>query len=383
VVTAGAGGAVRFDWAPQLDQITLGTHTTGNYAGSSTEGGSAISALSLAADPTDCAAGNWAQGVSASGVAAGCTPDDDSPDTDAEVPDAITVTGTVDGKDAGASTTRPTNGATVQLLRHDIDCPALAGAFKAGEVCLEEDSNRLFSCRPTAGDCDTRSEWALVTEGATQRFVDYFYTPDEHWPETTDQLSWSGYATYSGGAAPFVAPGFSTILRSTLQVAHNGGEKQAFRYRPAASAGNIVLRARAGITFQTSAGVMIDDGVDAGDGAGATNFYRVYLRQQTLGGPMTVVEEYRIGGGAVVTNVGPAMAYGEFVGIGLRCLSGGVWTSYQCSPFTFGESREPVQFTTGGPAMSWTPVRGGLYSRFSAPDFGRRAMWDWYDEAVN
>jgi len=123
--------------------------------------------------------------------------------------------------------------------------------------------------------------------------------------------------------------------------------------------------------------------VDTGDGNGARNFYRVYLTQAALAGPMTVIEEYRIGGGTVVTNVGPTVAYGEFQGIGLRCLSGGVWSSYACSPFTFGESQQPIQFTGGSPAFSWTPVRVGLYAKFSATDFGRRAIWDWYDEATN
>ena len=98
---------------------------------------------------------------------------------------------------------------------------------------------------------------------------------------------------------------------------------------------------------------------------------------------MTVIEEYRIGGGTVVTNVGPTVPYGEFEGVGLRCVVGVFWSSYSCTPFTFSESQQPVQFTGGSPAMSWTPVRVGLYAKFSATDGGRKAIWDWYDEATN
>src|SRR4029079_3658406 len=150
------------------------------------------------------------------------------------------------------------------------------GAFKAGEQCFEKDSNRVFVCKPTAGDCDTPQEWVAADGGAFDRLINFGYTPDEHWDSATGTLSWTGYATYSG----FVTPGFSTITRSTFQVAHNDvNPKRTFRYRPATTSGSIVLRTRAAITFVTTVGLMIDNGVDAGDGQGATSFYRVYLQQ--------------------------------------------------------------------------------------------------------
>lgn len=382
VVSTGAGGAARVDWGPQADQITLGTHTTGNYAGSSSEGGAATTAIALAADPLDCAVGQWAGGIAANGAAAGCTADDDSPDSDAEVPDAVTVTGTVNAGDAGTGTSRPPSGATIQLLRHDTNCTLLAGVFKAGEACFEEDSKRLFVCKPTVGDCDTPGEWVLATDGALNLLVNWGFSPDEHWSEGADQLPWTGWASYTGGSGAFVTPAFSTYSSSYYQVAHNAAGKRAFRYRPAGTAASIVLRSRAGLTYVAGSGVMIDNGVDAGDGQGATSFYRVYLRQAALAGQWTAIEEYRIGGGSVVTNIGPTVPYGQLQGVGLSCFSGGNWSSYSCTPFTFGETGR-LQFTGGSPAMSWTPARVGLYAEFSIVDFGSRAVWDWYDEATN
>src|SRR3990167_9866267 len=43
--------------------VQLGTDTTGNYAGSSSEGGAATTATALAADPANCSAGSAAGGI--------------------------------------------------------------------------------------------------------------------------------------------------------------------------------------------------------------------------------------------------------------------------------------------------------------------------------
>ena len=51
----------------------------------------AATAAALAADPSNCAAGQWAAGITALGTAKGCTADDDTPDDDSEVPDTLTV----------------------------------------------------------------------------------------------------------------------------------------------------------------------------------------------------------------------------------------------------------------------------------------------------
>lgn len=76
----------------QANSITSGM-VAFNYAGSSSEGGAATTALALDSNPPDCAAGNYPLGVNSTGGVESCTADDDQPDSDGEVPDAITVSG--------------------------------------------------------------------------------------------------------------------------------------------------------------------------------------------------------------------------------------------------------------------------------------------------
>jgi len=64
-----AGGTVSI----KDDGVTLGTETTGNYAGSASEGGAATTATALAANGANCAAGNAPLGVDASGAVESCT----------------------------------------------------------------------------------------------------------------------------------------------------------------------------------------------------------------------------------------------------------------------------------------------------------------------
>jgi len=52
----------------KANSVALGTDTTGNYAGSSSEGGAATTATALAADPSDCASGAYATAIDASGT---------------------------------------------------------------------------------------------------------------------------------------------------------------------------------------------------------------------------------------------------------------------------------------------------------------------------
>lgn len=55
------------------DKVALGTDTTGNYAGSGSEGGAATTAIALAANGANCSAGNYPLGVDASGAVESCT----------------------------------------------------------------------------------------------------------------------------------------------------------------------------------------------------------------------------------------------------------------------------------------------------------------------
>jgi hypothetical protein len=216
--------------------------------------------------------------------------------------------------------------------------------------------------------------------GIWNRLVNLGFTPGEHWAAGADQLAWVGYAAYTG----FVAPAFPAYANSQFIMSHNTGSVKTFRYRAASTGANIVLRARVGITYVVSAGLMIDDGVNNADGNGANNFYRVYLTQAVLGGPVTAVEQYRSGGGAVTTNVGPTVPYGQFVGLELLA-SGTRWTSWAGSPGTFGEAAAGavVLFTGGSTAQTWTPARVGLYAVWTAVDGSRKAAYDWYHEATS
>jgi hypothetical protein len=140
--------------------------------------------------------------------------------------------------------------------------------------------------------------------GLFDRLVNYGFAPAEHWPQGADQLTWVGYAAYTG----FTTPGVPDYANSQFRMGHNvAGSLKAFRYRAAATGANIFLRARVGITYVVSAGLMVDDGVNNADGNGANNFYRVYMTQAALAGAVTAVEQYRSGGGAVTTNVGPTL----------------------------------------------------------------------------
>lgn len=57
----------------KADSVALGTDTTGNYAGSSSEGGAATTAVALAANGANCSAGEYPLGVNAAGAVESCT----------------------------------------------------------------------------------------------------------------------------------------------------------------------------------------------------------------------------------------------------------------------------------------------------------------------
>lgn len=213
--------------------------------------------------------------------------------------------------------------------------------------------------------------------GLYNRLVYYGFSPDETWNNGTDGIPWTGYASYPN----FITPTLESYTVSAYQTSQ-ATVNRTFRYRSADTSNNIVLRTRVGITFQYYAGLMIDDGNTTGcsDGNGSRNFYRAYINQTSLGGPITAVEEYRVECGTVTTNIGPVMPYGQYTGLDIAC-TGTRWTSWTCTPATFGESQARIQYTGGSFAFNWTPVRVGLYGRQTAIDHGRRAIFDWYDEA--
>lgn len=75
---------------------------------------------------------------------------------------------TLSNKTIGGGTATTTHAAGANFLTqlmHATDCTAITDGV-AGEICLELDSDRFFTCQPTAGLCDTAGEW-IETGGAT------------------------------------------------------------------------------------------------------------------------------------------------------------------------------------------------------------------------
>lgn len=69
---------------------------------------------------------------------------------------------TLDGTDSGAGTTRGSGSDIIRHRSHDTDCTSLTDG-KANELCYEEDTNSIYVCEPSAGDCDTAGEWLRNT----------------------------------------------------------------------------------------------------------------------------------------------------------------------------------------------------------------------------
>lgn len=70
-ITVSGSGAT---WTIDADSVALGTDTTGNYAGSSSEGGAATTATALAANPSPCSAGDFVTDIAADGTLTCDTP---------------------------------------------------------------------------------------------------------------------------------------------------------------------------------------------------------------------------------------------------------------------------------------------------------------------
>lgn len=123
-VTMGSNGVA----AIQANSVALGTDTTGNYAGSSSEGGAATTATALAANGGNCSAGSYPLGVDASGAAESCT------DATTEIDAAVAA------KSAASSTDN-------QIVRHDG-----TGGDVQGSACTLSDAGAL-DCNGTGGTC--------------------------------------------------------------------------------------------------------------------------------------------------------------------------------------------------------------------------------------
>lgn len=172
-----ASGDAEFQWDKTLNQLTLGSGTAGNF--------SMVDQASACTDPAagstsfcfiggklfirdtgatsrevlSTAGGDYGELTCAAGT---CTIDSGSIPfseltgsiADSQTPDDITI----DGGDAGSGTTR--SGAIIKLSTHNTDCTTRTDG-KQGEICTDEDDQKVWVCIPTAGDC-SGSEWKQV-----------------------------------------------------------------------------------------------------------------------------------------------------------------------------------------------------------------------------
>lgn len=69
----------------------------------------------------------------------------------------------------------PNNADAFYLWRyrtHATDCKSLTDG-KATDLCYEDDSDDVYKCEPTAGDCDTSAEWRKINNDFTTIDTDY------------------------------------------------------------------------------------------------------------------------------------------------------------------------------------------------------------------
>lgn len=215
--------------------------------------------------------------------------------------------------------------------------------------------------------------------GLFNRRSNWGWDPDEHFRLSADDITWTGWAAYVG----FVTPGTLAYYPSQYYIAHNAAAR-AFRYitvTPAAAQKDIA--ARVAISYQAEIGIMIDDGVDTGDGEGADNFLRFFIYAAgTLATAMYYRYEYRLGGAAkVVTSFAvlplhPSVYYGVWIS-----TRGTEWTNWRPRVMVFNEANEAsIQaFASVTPAgMAWTPARVGIYYRNIGGSAANESAVDWF-----
>lgn len=78
-----------------------------------------------------------------------------------------TLAGATDGQSLQATGATTFAFRWARTRRHATDCTGLTDGA-AGEICYEDDADRWFVCEPTAGACDTASEWRPLTIDGSQ-----------------------------------------------------------------------------------------------------------------------------------------------------------------------------------------------------------------------
>lgn len=144
-ITVGSGGT---SWTVDGDSIALGTDTTGNYAGSSSEGGAATTATALAADPSDCLTNQFATSIAASGALTCAAL------VDADVPNTITVDLATAASDLTCTACIGGTEVDESTLSAVPTASALAAnptACGAGDFVTDIDANGTLTCATPAG----------------------------------------------------------------------------------------------------------------------------------------------------------------------------------------------------------------------------------------
>lgn len=239
-------------------------------------------------------------------------------------------------------------------------------------------SYRLFVVMSQGG------EDAIVSPAASiQQETLLGLTPDEQFTNDSDDLSWTGWASYTG----FVTPSSITYKNGVFRV-YNSTAAYAQRNRPAATGDHIALRCQVKV-FGPGAivGVFIDDGSDYGSN-GADNFARamVHKFQTTPAWYQTLIAQYRLlGSPTTKTPVTIINAPDNWMTIGIR-TSGTRWTNWNADFFLINdEDEEEVINSYQMTGFNWTPSNVGLFF-YVGPHatYGDMvAKVRWYDEAVS
>ena len=130
--------------------------------------------------------------------------------------------GPVDGgQGLTGTTTRPPGTARIQLSRHVDSCAGLVDGLD-GEICTQENTDKVFRCETADGACDAPAEWApfvrldvATTKGDTIVFngTDYVRLP----VGTSNQVLIADAAQPAG--VKWAAPGLETLLVSSKNAA--------------------------------------------------------------------------------------------------------------------------------------------------------------------
>jgi len=195
---------------------------------------------------------------------------------------------------------------------------------------------------------------------------------DEHWHQGSDELTWTGWAAYTGYNTP------STVSQANSKlIAGHSSSSRFFYYRSYANA-DTTLVCSALTSLASECGLMVDDGVNAGDGEGANNFIRFYVIWSSATSNATLASDYRTGGGGVTNATYLSFPPQDFISFALRYGNGTRWSNWGAVLRIAGDGGVVNSIVIPVSGLSWTPARHGLYGRNTVG--GRLVAWDWFIE---